>query len=144
MPYSAQTPPYHQFDLDPFDADADRAEQIKQKILVSARQLLYAYQPDTTAEQRVSGLYHVSRTVRALDDISRIERESFALGLLDRAAADLPAQRQGAYLPARTALEHHFKLQALVEAALKPVTDTGKIAIQIGKHTVGLFHKPQK
>ncbi len=146
MPHSAETPlpPNDTFETQPSEEDVLLAEKIRQEILVSARQLLYAFQPSASPELRAEELHRMSQKVKHLKDVARSEREGYAIGVLEWANHRMPENRQHSLDSARSALEHHFRIQAVVETALRPVSDTGAIMLKLGRQTVGLFHKPQK
>lgn len=146
MPHSAEIPlpPHENLETHPSEEDVLLAEKIRQEILVSARQLLYAFQPSASPELRTEELHRMSQKVKHLTDVARSEREGYAIGVLEWANHRMPEHRQASLGAARSALEHHFRIQAIVETAMRPMTDTGAIMLKLGKQTVGLFHKPQK
>lgn len=145
MPHSAEIPPPEHLDSEtqPSEEAVLLAENIRQEILVSARQLLYAFQPTAPAELRSEELHRMSQKVKHLTDVARTEREGYALGVLEWANHRLPEHRQGSVGAARSALEHLFRIQAIVDTAMRPMTDTGAIMLEIGRRTVGMFQKPQ-
>lgn len=146
MPHSAEIPAQSSDTLSaqPSEEDVLYAEKVRQEILVSARQLLYAFQSSAPAELRTQELHRMSQKVKHMTDIARTEREGYALGVLEWANHRMPEHRQASLGAARSALEHHFRIQAVVETAMRPMTDTGAIMLKLGKQTVGLFQKPQK
>ena len=145
MPYSRQlSQPEHELSPEPVESDVEHAERVRQEILVSARQLLYAFQPSGGPELRAAELNRMSQKVKLLEDVARVEREAFALGVLDMATQSISAQRQYAHDAAKEALAQHFRTRASIEQAMRPMTDTGAIILKLGQQTVDLFYKQQK
>jgi hypothetical protein len=144
MPYNFEETPHIERDETVPESDEERMTRIHQAIIVSARQLLYAFESAEELARQHTELHRMYEKTQQLETLSRAAREAHALRILSWVNEDPPFRGRGPHETASSALKRHFVIRGRIEQTLRPLTDTGKVAVQIGRHTAGLFYNPQK